>query len=260
MANEPDQNWHTAMWKDYACLWTSAQCRLSGSVSGWQLPGHYAYAAEALLVSCMNIKPGGKQARMHNGWYLWDGQKVDQAMIFPANHPVAKYRKEPKGIKAVLEERGLYQAWLCGKCKSKCKADVTDCCNKHILEHQPDFQQQKSLVQEVIEAAGHLCIFLPKFHCELNFIEFFWGAVKKFLCDNCDYTFDTLKDNMPKALESVPLHTIRQWEHRMYRWMEAYWLGLGTNDAQIQVKNFSSKKYKSHRCIPETVACVFDWV
>jgi hypothetical protein len=38
---------------------------------------------------------------------------------------------------------------------------------------QPDFQQQKSLVQEVIEAAGHLCILLPKFHCELNFIEFF---------------------------------------------------------------------------------------
>ena len=32
----------------------------------------------------------------------------------------------------------------------------------------------KSLVQEVIEAAGHICIFLPKFHCELNFIEFFW--------------------------------------------------------------------------------------
>ena len=33
--------------------------------------------------------------------------------------------------------------------------------------------EQKSSVQEVIEAAGHLCIFLPKFHCELNFIEFF---------------------------------------------------------------------------------------
>ena len=45
--------------------------------------------------------------------------------------------------------------------------------------------------------------------CELNFIEFFWGAIKKYLCDNCDYTFDTLKENMPKALESVQLQTIQ---------------------------------------------------
>jgi len=44
----------------------------------------------------------------------------------------------------------------------------------------------------------------------------------------------------------------------MYRWMEAYRLGLGTNDAQMQVKNFSSKKYKSHRRVPEMVARVFD--
>jgi len=170
--------------------------------------GHSAYAKDALLVSRMNIKPGGKQARMHNGWYLRDRQKVDQAMIFPVNHPVAEYRNKPKGIKAVLEERGLYQVQLRGKCKNKCNGDVTDCCNKRILELQPDFQQQKSLVQEVIEAVGHLCIFLPKFHCELNFIEFFWGAIKKYLRNNCNYTFDTLKANMPKALESVSLHTI----------------------------------------------------
>ena len=46
------------------------------------------------------------------------------------------------------------------------------------MENQNDFLQQKFLVQEVIEQAGHLCILLPKFHCELNFIEFFWGSVK----------------------------------------------------------------------------------
>ena len=51
------------------------------------------------------------------------------------------------------------------------------CCNVHILEMQPIFVEQKSLVQEVIKEAGHLCIVLPKSHCELNFIEFFWGTV-----------------------------------------------------------------------------------
>lgn len=112
------------------------------------------------------------------------------------------------------------------------------CCNKRILELQPDFQEQKSLVQEVIEAAGHLCIFLPKFHCELNFIEFFWGAVKKYLRDRCDYTFDTLKENMPLALASVQLQTIRKWELRTHRWIEAYRSGLSTKDAQLRVKQF----------------------
>ena len=113
-------------------------------------------------------------------------------------------------------------------------------------------------MQEVIEAAGHLCILLLKFHCELNFIEFFWGAVKKYLCDNCDYTFDTLKENMPKVLASIQLQTIWQWEHWMFRWMDAYRVGMGTTDAQKQVKKFSSTKYKSHQHVPETVACAFD--
>jgi len=193
---------------------------------------------------------------MHSGWY-WNGQeKIVQPMIFPDGHP--RYPNEPKGIKAVLTERGLYQPQLRGKCENKCNANATNCCNKHILELQEDFREQRSLVQEVIEAAGHLCLFLPKFHCELNFIEFFWGMVKKYLRDNCDYTFNTLKENMPKALALVPLQTIRRWEHRMYRWMEAYRSGLGTKDAQIQVHKFSSTTYKSHRRIPDAVVSAFD--
>jgi hypothetical protein len=123
---------------------------------------------------------------------------------------------------------------------------------------QPDFREQRSLVQEVIEAAGHLCIFLPKFHCELNFIEFFWGAVKKYLRDNCDYTFDTLKENLPKALASVDVKTIRKWEHRTMRWLDAYSSGKGTKEAQLHVKQFSSRKYTSHRRIPESIATLMD--
>ncbi|KAG1789801.1 uncharacterized protein HD556DRAFT_1433541 [Suillus plorans] len=152
--------------------------------------GHSAYSEDALLTSCMNVKPGGKQSCMCSGWY-WNGQeKVVQSMIFLDGHP--KYPNQLKGIKV------------------------------------------------------------------LNFIEFFWGMVKKYLRDNCDYTFDTLKENMPKALASVPLQTIHRWEHQMYCWMEAYQSGLGTKDAQIQVRKFSSTTYKSHRRIPDAVASAFD--
>ena len=52
--------------------------------------------------------------------------------------------------------------------------NYSDCCAKRtFFKLQPDFQEQKSPVHEVIKTAGNLCIFLPKFHCELKF--FFRG-------------------------------------------------------------------------------------
>ena len=106
-----------------------------------------------------------------------------------------------------------------------------------------------------INAAG---IFLLEFHCELSFIEFFWGAVKKCLCDNCNYTFDTLKENLLKALASVDVKTIRKWEHCTMWWLDSYSSGKGTKEAQLHVKQFSSHVYTSHHCIPAHVATLMD--
>ncbi|KAL1743994.1 hypothetical protein HDZ31DRAFT_39713 [Schizophyllum fasciatum] len=139
--------------------------------------GHSAYSTDALLATRMNLNPGGKQARMRNGWFTHHGQKVTQPMVFPASHP--DYPNQPKGI-------------------------------------------------------------------------------KKYLRENCDYTFDTLKANLPTAMASVSLNTIRRWEHRMVRWIDAYRGGLGAKDAQKKVKEFSSKKYKSHRRPSERVARLLD--
>jgi hypothetical protein len=163
----------------------------------------------------MNVKPGGKHACMHNGWYMHNGQKIVQQMIYPNDHPT--HPDKPKGINAVLMKRGLYQCQLWGKCENKCEPDKDNCYNKQILKYQNNFQEQKSLVQETIEAAGHLCIFLPKFHYELNYIEFFWDIVKKYFHDNCDYTFNALKRNLPQALHSVYLNMFRLWKQSVYR-------------------------------------------
>ena len=177
--------------------------------------GHAAYASDALLATKMNLNPGGAVPKLQDGWFMRDGCRISQPMVFPTDHPTNA--DQPKGIKQVLNERGLWRQGLHLDCKKPkiCSIDSIDCCARRLLSQQPDFLEQKSSVQEVIEAAGHLCIFLPKFHCELNFIEFFWGAVKKYLREHCDYTFETLKANLPKALESVQLSTIRKWEHRM---------------------------------------------
>ena len=71
------------------------------------------------------------------------------------------------------------------------------------------FLVQKSVLEKVILEAGHKYIFYSKFHCKLNFIEYFWEAVKKYTRNNCDYTFKGLEKIVPEALDSVTLEQIR---------------------------------------------------
>ena len=161
--------------------------------------GHSVWPKDALRVQNMNLNPGGKVPHIHDGWFTHDGMQVLQPIVFPPNHPT--FPNQPKGMKVVLQERGLWHPRILLTCRvPKCNSTSTSCCATQILEHQPDFLDQKSLVQETIEAAGHLCIFLPKFHCELNFIEYFWGAVKCYLCVHCNYTFTGLQENYPRHL------------------------------------------------------------
>ncbi|KIO01021.1 hypothetical protein M404DRAFT_151096 [Pisolithus tinctorius Marx 270] len=150
-------------------------------------------------------------------------------MVFPSDHP--EFPDKPTGIKFVLAKHSLYQSCLHGKHESFCKADAVACCNKWIFEFQPDFQEQKSLAHKTINDASHLCTFLPKFYCELNFSKFFWGKVKRYLHGNCNGTFETLKANPPLVMQSVQLSTIWLWEYCMSWWMEAYQSGLETKDA-----------------------------
>ncbi|KAF8273930.1 hypothetical protein EI94DRAFT_1562909, partial [Lactarius quietus] len=61
---------------------------------------------------------------------------------------------------------------------SKCPPDRDNCCCQTLLFNQPDFVSQKSELEELIEKCGHFCDFYPKYHCELNYIEQYWGAAK----------------------------------------------------------------------------------
>ena len=40
-----------------------------------------------------------------------------------------------------------------------------------LLSQQDDFRNQLSMLEQLIRDAGHECLFLPKFHCELNPID-----------------------------------------------------------------------------------------
>ena len=82
--------------------------------------------------------------------------------------------------------------------------------------------------------------------------------MKRYLWEHCDYTYSGLQKNIPDAMASVDVLTIQKWEHQVIQWMDAYRDGMGTKEAQIQVKKFSSHKQSSHCWVYEIVVHMFD--
>jgi hypothetical protein len=68
-------------------------------------------------------------------------------------------------------------------------------------------------------------IFLPKFHCALSYIEMFWGCVKRYAREICDYSFKSLQKVEKPALDSVPLDHIRRYTRKSCRYMDIYQTG-----------------------------------
>ncbi|KAE9395496.1 hypothetical protein BT96DRAFT_826133 [Gymnopus androsaceus JB14] len=76
--------------------------------------------------------------------------------------------------------------------------------------------------ETLITEAGHYCIFLPKFHCELNPIEMYWGWVKYRFREIPKKTFQDAKDTAFKYLDACPTEVKRHFINRSFRWMSAY--------------------------------------
>ncbi|KIO19348.1 hypothetical protein M407DRAFT_31019 [Tulasnella calospora MUT 4182] len=115
---------------------------------------------------------------------------------------------------------------------------------QRILSLQDDFKNEKSLLQKVIEEAGHVCLFLLKFHLELNPIEMYWGWAKRYFRERSNSDFRTALKLVHEALDACPLTTIRKFFRRVYRYMSAYREG-----ATGLLAEYAIKQYKSHRAI-----------
>ncbi|KAF8223805.1 hypothetical protein L208DRAFT_1315040, partial [Tricholoma matsutake] len=116
-----------------------------------------------------------------------------------------------KGMETIICECRLWpQNRLNAQCEGfKCEAGKTDCCCHRLLFTQPDFENQKSHLEEFITAQGHICDFYPKYHCELNFIEQYWGAAKLIYRSSLKTKdMKEMEENVKNALDDILSRTV----------------------------------------------------
>ena len=141
-----------------------------------------------MTIVALNVKPGGKQRVMRDG--LWDGKS--QKMVTSSG--------VPKGLRVVLEERGVNTTGMSGPKM------------KEALGNFPDFKYEKSRIERILtEKYGHIVYMLPKYHCELNPIERVWAQAKKYTKAYCKYSLQSLRNMIIPALDTVTLDNIQNY-------------------------------------------------
>ena len=144
-------------------------------------PSHQKRANDALSVQKMPKNPNQGWTHRKGGAWMQNATFADgqsQELYWDLNHPTMPGWF--KGMEQIICECGLLpNVRLLAQCKGfKCEPSCTDCCCQRLLFMQPDFVSQKSQLEEFVVSQGHICDFYPKYHCELNFIEQYWGAAK----------------------------------------------------------------------------------
>jgi len=115
--------------------------------------------------------------------------------------------------------------------------------------NEADFVNVKSTLELACDARGISVLFLPKFHCELNFIEQCWGHAKRLYCQKPPSSSEEdLEKNLVDALDSVTVEQMRKYARRFRRFMNAYQKGLTGKQAI-----WATKKYRGHRVIPDSI-------
>lgn len=196
-----------------------------------QSSNHRACAKDALVASKMKVGPGGAQPKMRSTPVVVNDKPFVQSMVTRDGIP--------KGLKIVLEERGV-------DVRGMTKKDMVKKLNKF-----EDFKNEKSRVERALTGYGHKVLFTPTYHPELNPIERVWGKAKMYARDNCDYAFRGLQNIITAAFKSVMLDNIRKYFRKCREYRRVYEQVETGLQADIEVK-----KYKSHRKVPANESVV----
>lgn len=80
-----------------------------------------------------------------------------------------------------------------------------------MLYNESDFVKVELLLEMACKARGFRVLFIPKFHCELNFIELCWGYSKRlYRLSPVSSKEADLESNALASLDAIPLECIRQ--------------------------------------------------
>jgi hypothetical protein len=83
-----------------------------------------------------------------------------------------------------------------------------------MLYNEPDFRNVDSILEADAKAWGFQILFLPKFHCELNFIEQCWGhAKRRYRVFPPSSKEDDLERNVVQSLDEVPMISMHRCVH-----------------------------------------------
>ncbi|KAF8804558.1 hypothetical protein BYT27DRAFT_7259039 [Phlegmacium glaucopus] len=216
-------------------------------------PSHQKCAPDALSAQKMPKNPhptwthhkeGPKMCTTRFG----EDQKI-QDLYFNHNHPTMPGWF--KGMEVIIQQHGLRpEKGMNAQCDGfKCVAGKTDCCCCRLLFTQPNFMAQKSHLEELITSHSHICDFYLKYHCELNFIEQYWGAAKLRYCNSPKTTdINEMEANMKACLNNVPLVQIQRYANRSACFINAYAQGT-TRPIAV----WANQKYHRHCTLPPKI-------
>lgn len=120
----------------------------------------------------------------------------------------------------------------------------------YILSQFSDFRNERSALQRLIEdKLGCIFIALPKYHCELNPIEYVWGGGKRKFRKINDHTWPGLRKRAKKCFVELPLQTVAKLFRKARDLMRALSDGNDSTSMYIYVKQECKQaraKGKSH--------------
>jgi len=257
--------------------------------------GHNAFAPDALRVENMNVKYGGKQAKMRetvvskddlgrNSPQLKDGdtqfmqfQKEDGPPWYDQNAPADDvlgddgkvthegYVGRPKGMKQILWERGLWDDVCqcgCGKPLIANASKDEDQCRSMSgrLKRCHDFATERSEFDKLLRDRGHIPLFSPKYHPEVagSGIEYSWGKAK-FAYRRTDVNERGFHGTVKHVLgpEVLDINRVRKFGRRARQYMRVY-LHMATAQPDGARQKDDIEKHVLVSACPLLVSCPRD--